>query len=233
MSLGSLAAYNSTGASSATESKSDESRKKLADDLDSFLNLLTTQLKNQDPMSPMDTTEFTNQLVQFASVEQQIQMNTNLEDIKKIQETGRMSSAVGYIGADVTAKTNAVPLQDGKASFTYTLDKDAKKITLGLFDASGKLVKDFEGKLTAGSHDVTWDGVDRNGKQLADGAYEFRATALDGDSKVIGVSAVVAGKVTGVAADGTDISLALGDVTVPLDDVVTFKAAAAAATAAN
>ncbi len=105
---------------SATE-RSASSLASLSENFDAFLTLLTSQLQNQDPLDPMDSSEFTNQLVQFSAVEQQIQANQNLETLIQLQNAQSAANAVGYIGKDVEVPSSQIMLQDGEAKFAYTL----------------------------------------------------------------------------------------------------------------
>ena len=112
------------------ESKAEQSANTLAGDLDSFLLLLTTQLQNQDPLSPLEPTEFTGQLVQFASVEQQIATNSTMEDLLAVQNASLAASVVGFIGTTVEATGSTLPLQEGEANFSYTLASNTKAQSL-------------------------------------------------------------------------------------------------------
>jgi len=115
-----LGGINSTSnAVAGTQSADDQAR--LEEDLNQFLTLLVTQLENQDPLDPMDSTEFTSQLVQFASVEQQIKQNTNLEQLVGLQQNNQISSMVNFIDKLVEVEGQSIPLEDGQAEFTYTL----------------------------------------------------------------------------------------------------------------
>src|SRR3546814_344036 len=137
MDIGTTAADNSTN---SAPSKSDSSFSKLTGDLNNFLTLLTTQLQFQDPMSPLDTHEFTNQLVLFSGVEQQIQQNQNLEQLITLQKNGVALGAVDYIGKEIEASGRTTMLQDGAAKFAYLLPEEAKAASLRIFDSSGSLV---------------------------------------------------------------------------------------------
>jgi flagellar basal-body rod modification protein FlgD len=117
------------------ESKAASAASGLAGDLDSFLLLLTTQLQNQDPLSPLEPTEFTGQLVQFASVEQQIAANSTMEALLAVQNSSLAASVVGFIGTDVEANGSTLPLQNGEASFTYTLANNAKANVITILDS--------------------------------------------------------------------------------------------------
>ncbi len=214
----SLAALNSD------YSKSDASKTKLSGDLDSFLNLLTAQLKNQDPLSPMDSTEFTNQLVQFSGVEQAINTNTNLESLIGLSQASIGATAVGYLGKEVQAESATMPLQDGQAKYTYTLPKDASKCIIVIKDASGAVVKTEQGELKAGTYHMTWDGKDAYGKKLDDGAFslEVQATGTDGQT-LDKIYTTVFGKATAVANDGDDVMIAAGPVLFGMSYIVSVR----------
>jgi len=207
-----------------TKTDSSNARNKLAGDMDTFLNMLVTQLKNQDPLSPMDSTEFTNQIVQFSQVEQQIGMNENLEAILVSNVKSQQGFAVSYLDNYVEVETDKVMLQDGKAVFTYGLTTDAKKVTVNVKDLDGDIVRTFAGDPSTGLHKITWDGTDSNGQQLDDGIFFLEVTATesensDSDTKLETWTTSL-GKVTGVAADGADTFLAIGDLSVDLKNVL-------------
>lgn len=220
---------SSTSALSGTEALSDAVSKgkdssssalQLSEDLNSFLYLLTTQLKYQDPLSPMDSSEFTNQLVQYAEVEQTIQTNSYLETIILQNNMGMSSQAVSYMDQVVQAQTSYVPLQDGFAKFAYITDADATSCTVAVQDSDGNFVKTFTGELPAGRHVVDWDGTDNDGQKLPDGAYKIVVTATAADGSDVGVTTTAYGKVTGVAYDGDLIALGMGDVVVNMNSVL-------------
>ena len=148
---------------SGTQVQSTEgaSRNKLAKDLDSFLTLLTSQLKNQDPLSPMDSTEFTNQLVQFAQVEQSINSNESLTSLISLSQQSIVTNAVNYIGKTVEANTNKVPLQGGQAKMAYNVSADAQSVGIVIRNEAGSIVYSAAGEKTAGMHALDWDGKDK------------------------------------------------------------------------
>lgn len=220
---------SSTSALSGTEALTDAVSKgkdsassslQLSEDLNSFLYLLTTQLKYQDPLSPMDSTEFTNQLVQYAEVEQTIQTNSYLETVIMQNNMGMSSQAVSYMDQVVQAQTNYVPLQDGFGKFAYITDTDAASCTVAIQDSDGNFVKTFTGELPAGRHVIDWDGTDNDGQKLPDGAYKIIVTATAADGKDVSVTTTAYGKVTGVAYDGDLIALGMGDVVVNMNSIL-------------
>lgn len=195
-------------------------RNTLAKDMNTFLTLLTTQLKNQDPLSPMDSTEFTNQLVQFAQVEQQISQNEKLDNLVNLGVSSQAGMAVQYIGYNVEAESNKLPLQNGSGRFAYGLTSEAKSVGIILTDATGKTAFTAAGEITAGVHEFKWDGKDKDGNQLEDGTYTISVTALDKDGASIDTWTTVFGTVDGVTTQDGEAVLAMGNVGVLLSSVL-------------
>ena len=138
--VSSITGYTQTGSSSQTSSK------QLSADMNTFLTLLTTQLKYQDPLDPMDTAEFTNQLVQYSSVEQSIQMNSKLETLLSLNIANLGAQAVSYIGKVAQVLGDVMPLENGQAKATYTLDKNVSSAVITVKDMNGKVVYSEQGK---------------------------------------------------------------------------------------
>jgi flagellar basal-body rod modification protein FlgD len=198
----------------------------LAGNFDTFLTLLTTQLKNQDPLSPLDTNQFTQQLVSFAGVEQSIQTNQNLESLLGIQRSSQTADAVSYIGRDVTATTDQAALRDGEARWDYDLATPAANTALVVTDANNKVVAVATGETAAGAHTFTWDGKDSSGAQLPDGVYTLSVAATDADNQALPVTQTVTGTVASIdtASDGTPY-LTVGGVEVGLGSIVGIRPA--------
>lgn len=196
---------------------------KLQDDLNRFLTLLVTQLQHQDPLDPMDANEFTQQLVQFASVEQQIYQNANLEKLVAVQRSGQSAAMVGYLGRLAEINGNALPLADGFAEASYTLSQNAATTAIAIKDPSGRAVFTSAGATDAGRHAFTWDGRDASGHALADGAYTLEVIATGKDGAVIPVDQTVYGRVTGTAPTADSVQLLLGDVAVDVEDVLSVR----------
>ena len=182
-------------------------RARMVDSYDTFMKLLTTQMKNQDPLSPMDSTQFTQQLVQMTSVEQQLLTNDLLE--KVIQNTGSgIQTAISLLGREVTAAGDQTTIRGGQANWSYDLGKDAAMVKLEVLDAAGNTLHattiDKADELKAGQHSFNWNGKDLAGKQLPDGGpYTLRITATDSDLKAVETTTRIKGVVTGVEqADG-------------------------------
>ncbi len=214
-----------TGAVQNNNKNSNSSSQTLSADMNTFLKLLTTQLKYQDPLDPMDTAEFTNQLVQYSSVEQSIQMNTKLNALLSLGVANLGAQAVSYIGKTAQVVGDVMPLQDGKAKATYNLDKDAQAVTIMVKDMNGKVVYTETGKATAGNHEFTWNGKDANGIQLEDGAYQIVVSPkTETGAAKPNIITTVFGKVTGVANDENGVYIGLGNsVTAGLGDIITMR----------
>jgi flagellar basal-body rod modification protein FlgD len=209
----------STATATATTTGTNTSMSKLAENFDQFLTLLTTQLKNQDPLSPMDSAQFTQQLVAFAGVEQQINTNKNLESLLSLQKSSQMVGALGLMGKTVEAKTDQVPLSNSTGTFAYSLPRTAAQVAYSITDSSGRVVYSGAGDKTAGRHEYTWDGKSSGGVQQPDGAYTVTVVALDQAGAQIDVTTTAIGMVSGVESGDSGAILAMGAVKVPVDQV--------------
>ncbi|MGA9659902.1 MAG: flagellar hook capping FlgD N-terminal domain-containing protein [Asticcacaulis sp.] len=193
----------------------------LAGNYTTFLNLLTAQIKNQDPLSPMDTTQWTNQLVQYSSVEQQLKANQYLASLVAGSTQSNMNAAVGYIGKSVMADQDISQLQDGHTDWQYALGSDANKVTLTVANEAGDIVWSGDAdaaEMGKGLHSFSWDGKNSAGQLQPDGSYTLsvKAANVAGDvNAAVGIS----GTVTSAAnIDGTVI-LKVGNTSVPLSAI--------------
>jgi len=200
----------------------------LASNFETFLNLLTTQLKNQDPLSPVDSNQFTAQLTQMAGVEQQLLTNDLLKALVSGQSGGAgLSSAATYIGKDATAAWSATKFTDGAAKWSYELADNSASATLQVLDGTGKVV--WEGDApdkTAGVHDFNWDGKATNGGDGQNGqVYTLKVTAKDSAGKALDSQVLTRGRITGVEMyDGVPY-LTVGNAVLPLSSVIALDEA--------
>ncbi|WP_420549379.1 flagellar hook assembly protein FlgD [Curvivirga sp.] len=215
MSVSSIIASQTAASSSAGSSK------KLAEDLDSFLLILTTQLQNQDPLSPMDSTEFTNQLVEFANVEQAINQTQRLEDLIGLQKATELNNAVGYMGKIIKVDHNEFTHYENKIEvLEYTLPEPAKNAALFVFNEAGNLVYSAPAPTAQGTHSVTWDAKDGSGNSLPAGNYHFEVSATNAEAKTIeNMKYAYLGVVDAVEFGETNTTLRLGNVSVDLGKV--------------
>lgn len=199
------------------------SQASLANNFEMFLTLLTEQMKAQDPLNPLDSTEFVNQLVNFSSVEQEIRSNENLESLIAIQAASAQSTAVGFIGREATVGTPQGMLQDGEVEWTYILPEDTQGTLVTITDEDGRTVATFEGEATAGRHVFEWDGHDLNGELMDDGVYSMSITAVNADGQPIQADIQTTARVTGVDFSGSEVIVQMGDIEVLLSSVRSIR----------
>lgn len=195
----------------------------LGADFETFLTLLTTQLQVQDPLDPLDSGEFTNQLVQFTNVEQQIQQNENLENLSVLTAMNGLNATVGFIGKDAIVEQSQATLSGGQANWIYALDGKSQETTLTIKDELGKTVYEQAGELGVGSHGFIWDGIGSDGTQQADGAYSLTVKTDDGQEGSVPTQVFMRAKVTAVDFAGGDSFLDVGGFSVPLGSVVSVR----------
>ena len=214
-----IGSVNSGGTTTTNSSQT------LSSDMNTFLTLLTTQLQYQDPLDPMDASEYTNQLVQYSSVEQAIQTNEKLDNLLSLSVYNLGVQATGYVGKTVQVLGDMMPLDGGVSKATYTLSKNVQECTILIKNSEGKTVFATQGGTSAGAHDFIWDGKDAAGNQLPDGVYQISvSTSVPNGESEASVTSTVYGKVTGVASDENGIYLGLGNaVTATLDNVLTSR----------
>ncbi|MEN5364058.1 flagellar hook assembly protein FlgD [Brevundimonas intermedia] len=197
----------------------------LASNFETFLTLLTTQMKNQDPLSPLDSNEFTAQLTQMAGVEQQLLTNDLLTSLLSAQSAGGLDNASNYIGKSVTAAWTATEFNDGKAAWAYELGAEADKATLQVVDSKGAVV--WEGAApdkTSGLHTFDWDGTLKDGGKAEDGGvYTLKVAATDATGAKIDAQALIQGRVTGVEMYNGAPYLVIGDSILPLSTVISLN----------
>jgi len=191
-------------------------------DKDDFLNLLITQLQNQDPLNPTDSAEFTAQLAQFSSLEQLGNVNDNLKELKDFQASINNSQAVSLIGKTVTANGNFLQLtSDRPVECNFKLADDAALVVANIYDSAGEFVKAFESRdMTAGQNSVFWDGTDKNGNRMPDGNYTFEIMAADINGKDVDAATFFTGTVEKVKFENNASFLISANQKIALGDVV-------------
>ena len=213
----------SSTSTSTSQTASGVSEQKLGDDLNQFLTLLTTQLKYQDPLDPMDPNEFTTQLVQFSAVEQQIASNKNLEEMISLQQTSLLGTSVSYIGKQVEVDGKRMPMEDGYARSDYNLAELADKTQITVTDEDGKVVYFEDGELEAGDHTFEWDGNDNFGFPQDEGVYTVDIVALDADKQAIDVTQSITGVVTSISVENGITELSVGGANYTLNDIISVR----------
>lgn len=196
----------------------------LASSYDTFIKLLTTQIQHQDPLSPLDSNQFTQQLVQMTGVQQQLYSNDLLKQLVGNTGTG-MSQAVSVIGREVSADTDKTTLTGGKASWSYNVGRDAASVKIEVVDAYGRtMAVAAPSNVSAGDHTFTWSGTDLTGLKRPDGGeYTLRITPVDASGAAITSRIFQQGVVTGVEQVAGKPVLSIGGARVPWTAVTSVR----------
>lgn len=193
----------------------------LAEDFTQFLQLLTTQLQNQDPLSPMDSNEFTNQLVQFSQVEQSINTNTKLDDLVSLQLGSAATSALGYVGLDVQYVSAEIALDQGQpTTIRYSLDAPAQVSKINIFSEDGQLVFSGDAEQSVGAHTFEWNGRDLVNNELPSGTYLVRIDAADANEDIVNTTTVVQSRVKGIEQQNGIVYALVGERAVPISEIL-------------
>jgi flagellar basal-body rod modification protein FlgD len=214
---------NNNGTGVATSNNAATAQQQLTGNLNTFLTLLTTQLQNQDPLNPMDSDQFTQQLVEYSQVEQQINTNSDLQSLISLQQGGAGSGAVSYLGKTITVTNGQAPLTDSQATWNYSLAAQSASTTLTVTNASGQVVYTGAGSTSAGSNTFNWNGQDNSGNQLPDGVYTLAVTATGASGAAVTSSVSTTGTVTEVNLSGTSPEVMIGDMAVPITQITSVQ----------
>lgn len=185
-----------------TQAASDRSR--LSDNYDTFLVLLTAQLQNQDPLAPMDSAQFTQQLVQFSQVEQQIRTNEQLESLATQYQAASAGAALSYLGRDAIIEADETYLAGGQANWAYNLSGAADELTINVKNSNGRVIYSTTSQpRTAGEHLFTWDGTTNSGGTAADGVYTLEVVPTNSAGTEIASTTTVRETIMGVDFSGS------------------------------
>jgi flagellar basal-body rod modification protein FlgD len=206
-----------TTAASST-AKSPDPLTSLSSNFSNFLNLLMTQLKNQNPSSPMDANSFTTELVQFSSVEQQINTNTSLTQLIQLTQAADVTQSSALLGKQVTVQSSQLPLQNGSATLKFTATAP-EPVSITVQGASGNTLRQISVNATQGKNTWNWDGKDSNGQTVPDGAYAVSVTGGLAGAPATALPFTVVGTATGVTALNNTVNLQLGALSVPFASV--------------
>jgi len=190
----------------------------IANNFDQFLTLLTTQLKNQSPLDPLDTNQFTAQLVQFAGVEQQLKTNETLSSLLSLNAAGTATSAVGFIGSTVTADGATTRLENDKAEWQVNVPRGGVG-TITIKDSKGSVVQTLTKTLVAGDQTYQWDGTTSTAQKAPAGEYTITIDAKDTAGAIMTATTKISGVVDGVDFTGSIPTLKIGAISVPIDQV--------------
>ena len=179
-----------TANAAVAASSSGLDKSSIAGNFQTFLTLLTTQLKNQNPLDPLDTNQFTQQLVQFAQVEQQMKSNTQLASLVSLEKSAQATTALAYVGSTVVVDGSTAPFANGKATWSFNVTKPSTA-TVTIKDSTGQTAYSGSFAVNPGNQNFTWDGRGNDGKLWPAGNYTMGATAIDTNGQSVGISTEV------------------------------------------
>lgn len=189
-----------------------------------FLNLLVTQLKNQDPLKPMDSSSFVAELAQFSQLEQSAHQSTLLQKSLDAQNASLQYSLLPLLGREVRVPGAVIQLGAAPATLDYSLGQDATVVRLGIVNASNQVIRTFDlGSQNAGVQQLVWDGRDQNGTMSQPGIYTYAITARDAQNQAVPVTATSRLMVSGIRIEGGQPMLAAGDQTIDPSSVIEFR----------
>lgn len=190
----------------------------LANNFTTFLQLLTTQLKNQNPLDPLDTNQFTQQLVQFAQVEQQMKSNSQLETLVSLQQATQATQALGYVGQTVAIDGQTSKLTSSGAGWSFNSSKPATA-TINILNSAGATVFSGTYSLNSGIQNFVWDGRNNSGVKQPDGDYTLSISAKDASGQFVAVSTEIQGVVDSVDMTKTPPVLSVNNTEYALDKI--------------
>jgi flagellar basal-body rod modification protein FlgD len=217
--------------SSSSSSTSSTPTTGIADNFQTFLTLLTTQLQNQNPLDPLDTNQFTAQLVQFAGVEQQLKSNDQLKSLVDIEKTAQATAALAYVGNTVAVDGSTAKF-DGSATWNMKADS-AATATITITSSTGQTAYSGTYNLNQGAASFVWDGKGNDGSQWPTGNYKLTATAKDASGNAIGIATEIQGVVDSVDLTASPALLSVGGQTYTTDQVRRVMRTATASTSSN
>lgn len=195
----------------------------IAEDFDTFLQLLTTQLQNQNPLDPLDTNQFTQQLVQFTGVEQALKTNEQLETLLLFQSANTSTAAASFIGKTIVNEGTTASLSGGQAVWTYELSQPAPNTAITIRNSAGETVFSDQVSLAAGKQDISWDGLSDTGDPQPNGTYQITIDARDANNNSLAVETSVSGIVDSVDLSEADPVLIVGAQRIKLSTVTSIS----------
>jgi flagellar basal-body rod modification protein FlgD len=219
----------STASTSTTSTSSSSLTSGVNMGQEDFLKLLTTQLQYQNPLSPDDPKDFVAELAQFSSLEQLINVNSKLDDfsttIASLQGTEKIGQGVALLGKTVTAQGNVFSVSSGTpGELSCALGGAASSVKVSIYNSNGTLVRTLDlGSQAAGTCDISWDGKDTNGNQVADGTYSFSVSATDANGDAVTTATLVSGVVEEVLQDSDNVYLKINGRLTTIDNVITVE----------
>jgi len=212
------AAAASTASGSSPNNSTGIDANTIAGNFQTFLTLLTTQLQNQNPLDPLDTNQFTQQLVMFAQVEQQLKSNDELSTLVSLEKSAQATTALAYVGQTVAVNGQTAALTNGQATWSLQVPKPSTG-TITIASQTGQTVFTGNYTLQAGTQNFSWDGRDNNGVQWPDGNYTISVTAKDASGQSVAIPTDIQGVVDSIDLTQTPPALSIGGQTFTLDKI--------------
>ena len=213
-----LTSGTSAPASSAISQTGTNALSSLVNNFSDFLTLLMTQLRNQDPSTPMDSNQFTSELVQFSSVEQQINTNSNLTQLIQLTQASQIEQSAAMIGKPVTATSTQLSLQNGSADVNFNTAA-AEPVAISVLNSSGVPVQSATLMSQAGANSWKWNGQSSNGTTMPDGAYKVSVTAIGASGSTSQIPFTVTGTATSIQNNSGTVQVQMGGLTLPFSAV--------------
>jgi flagellar basal-body rod modification protein FlgD len=218
-SLTSLGATSAAASGSAIGNTGTNALQSLSGNFSNFLQMLMTQLKNQDPSQPLDSNQFTSELVQFSQVEQQINTNSNLTQLIQLSQASQVEQSASMLGKPVTVNSGKLTLQSGQAEINFNASS-SQPVGITVYNQAGVAIATTTMTTSAGINHWTWNGQETNGVTAPDGAYTVQVQAIGGNGASAQVPFTVTGTATAVQNNAGTVDLQMGGLNVPFSSVV-------------
>jgi flagellar basal-body rod modification protein FlgD len=219
-----VAANSTANSSAAAAAAGTAAGPNLAGNFNEFLQLLTTQLQHQDPTAPLDPNQFTQELVQFSGVEQQINTNKSLTTMIALQQAQQAASALQFIGANVAVSGTTAQLANGQANWNYSVTQPATA-NINILNSSGVAVYSATQTVQPGAQTFAWNGLDSTGSPAPDGPYTLSISAVGANGQTVPVTTQIQGVVTAVDVSTTPPNLTIGGQSYPLNQITQILSA--------
>ncbi len=193
-------------------------------EFNTFLRLLTTQLQNQDPLDPLKSNEYTQQLAQYSQLEQTIQGNSTLNSILARLSSQDTAQAIGLSGRDVVLDSTASGLGAAPATWAYAADRDAVSLAATITDATGKIVATAALPTDSRSGGFAWNGALAGGGHAPNGAYVLSVRGLDASGAVVPVTVNATGRVGDVTIANGVVGLDINGLSQPFSSIIRVSA---------
>lgn len=219
-----MTTINPATAGVAASTQSSQARTALTGNFETFLALLTAQLQNQDPLSPLDSKDFTQQLVQYSGVEQQLRTNDLLESLASMTRSSAGATAVSYLGRTATAATAFAGLEaTGDATWDYNIPRASQEVRFQVVDSNNRTVARGTGNTAIGDHQFVWDGRTQSGQRAPAGTYRLVVEAVGVDGRPVSAGVSQTAQITGVDMSGASPVVRLRGADVPLSAITRIR----------